>query len=390
MTPLASYSTDHRELVEAAAAAAGLTDPVAFAAGAYATSLLKAAIRGPLVPLNGVLLNDWRRSRHYYPGTQFGVRLYTAEGIRFARCVANVDDNYSGEVYDFYVVSRLDYVRLFRIALLASRERGVGEIPPVMSPEQFDVLRQNSLGYLDRNNLRRIRELGGRPRRGLLLTGPPGNGKTSACRWLRNECLRLGYEHQEVSPDAYQAARRSCNPVQSVKDLFAVNRRGIIFFDDMDIALRDRDTVKETDDQAVFLSALDGIEVNEGVVYVFTTNCPLGLIDPAFKRPGRIDLVLHFELPTAVLRRTLLERWHTEIITGIDLSAAVTETEGFSFAEVDEVKNLLILHYLDSKEWDWDWAMNQFRENRQELAKQQRHVGFAPLPVPATNGNGHH
>ena len=62
----------------------------------------------------------------------------------------------------------------------------------------------------------------------------------------------------------------------------------------MDVALRDRDTVKETDDQAVFLAALDGIEVNEGVVYVFTTNCPLDLIDPAFKRPGRIDLVLHF------------------------------------------------------------------------------------------------
>ena len=71
-----------------------------------------------------------------------------------------------------------------------------------------------------------------------------------------------------------------------MSDLFSVNRRGIIFFDDMDVALRDRNTVRETDDQAVFLSALDGIEVNEGVVYVFTTNCSLDLIDPAFKRPG--------------------------------------------------------------------------------------------------------
>src|SRR5205085_5384578 len=109
--------------------------------------------------------------------------------------------------------------------------------------------------------------------------------------------------YKMVTPDAYRAARNSCSPVAAVKELFAVSRRGVIFFDDMDIALRDRSTVKETDDQAVFLGALDGIGANEGVVYVFTTNCGLDLIDPAFKRPGRIDLVLHFQLPDAALRR---------------------------------------------------------------------------------------
>jgi ATP-dependent 26S proteasome regulatory subunit len=121
-------------------------------------------------------------------------------------------------------------------------------------------------------------------------------------------------------------------------------------------------------------------------VYVFTTNCPLSLIDPAFKRPGRIDLVLHFELPNATLRRDLIARWNAEVRAGIDTETAVTETEGFSFAEVEEVKNLLILHYIDAKEWDWDWAMNQFRENRQELAAKERHVGFAALE-PAANGH---
>jgi SpoVK/Ycf46/Vps4 family AAA+-type ATPase len=263
-------------------------------------------------------------------------------------------------------------------------------LPPVLPDGQLDVLRQNTLGYLDRNNLKRIRDLGGRPKRGLLLTGPPGNGKTSACRWLWEECQRSGYEYQLVSPDAYQAARRSCNPVQAVRELFTVNRSGIIFFDDMDIALRDRTTVKETDDQAVFLSALDGMEVHEGVVYVFTTNCSLDLIDPAFKRPGRIDLVLHFTIPDAKLRRRLMDRWHTDIRAGIDLDAAVEHTDGFSFAEVEELKNLLILRYIDTSAWDWDWATEQFRQNRQELAKVERHVGFAPVEASANgNGDGH-
>jgi len=293
--------------------------------------------------------------------------------------VAGLDGDYSAEAYDFFVVSRADYVRLFRIAKRAIRERSAGETPPAMSIQHLDVLRQNTIGYLDRQNLRWIRELGGRPMRGLLLTGPLGNGKTSASRWLRNECLRLGLEHQEVSPDGYQAARHSCNPVQAVKDLFAVHRRGVIFFDDMDTALRDRNTVKETDDQAVFLSALDGIDVNEGVAYVFTTNCTLQLIDPAFKRPGRIDMVLHFDLPSDELRWELIGRWHADLRDGIDLDTAVEETTGFSFAEVEEVKNLLILHYIDAKEWDWKWALNQFRTNRHELKEKSRDVGSRPV-----------
>lgn len=387
-TPLADYTADHAGIVKAAAEAAGLTDPVAFNPRGYEYSLLGVAVRGPLVPLQGAIVRQWQTgARKYWPTTAFGVRLYTAAGIRFARCVANVHGDYQEEAYDLFVVSRADYIRLFRIAVRAGREDVPSAPPPVLPRDQMDTLRLNTLGYLDRANLKRIKDLGGRARRGLLLTGPPGNGKTSACRWLYEECRRQGLEYTLVSPDAYQAARRSCNPVAAVKELFTVSRRGVIFFDDMDIALRDRNTVKETDDQAVFLSALDGIEVHEGVVYVFTTNCGLDLIDPAFKRPGRIDLVLHFARPSADLRRELIGRWHADIRAGIDVELAVEQTEGFSFAEAEELKNLLILRHLDAGGWDWAWAMEQFRQNRQDLAAEaSRRVGFTEL-APALNGH---
>jgi SpoVK/Ycf46/Vps4 family AAA+-type ATPase len=156
-----------------------------------------------------------------------------------------------------------------------------------------------------------------------------------------------------------------------------IQGRGIVFFDDMDIALRDRDKVHETDDQAVFLGALDGINVNEGAVFVFTTNCDLALIDRAFKRPGRIDLVLSFERPTSVLRLRLMQRWHVDIRQALDLPEAVATTEGFSFAEIEELKNLLIMHYMDAGAWDWDWAREQFDCNRHDLAQQHRRVGFS-------------
>jgi hypothetical protein len=390
MTPLSTYSADHRFLVEAAAKAANLTDPVAFIAGGYVYGLVGNATRGPLVPVDGALVRQWMTRSKFYPATNFGIRLYTLEGIPFARAVAHVNTTFDQNAYDIFVVSRADYVKLFRHVLRVSRQKVPEGLPPVLPDDQLEVLKQNTLGYLDRNNLKRIKNLGGRPKRGLLLTGPPGNGKTSACRWLWEQCRRTGHEYQIVSPDAYQSARRSCNPVQAVRNLFTVNRSGIIFFDDMDVALRDRTTVRETDDQAVFLSALDGIQVNEGVVYVFTTNCSLDLIDPAFKRPGRIDLVLHFTLPDANLRRRLMDRWHEDVRAGIDLESAVQSTAGYSFAEVEELKNLLILRYIDTSAWDWNWAMEQFRQNRTDLAEQHRQVGFAPLGAsPNGNGDGH-
>src|SRR5262249_9537213 len=151
---------------------------------------------------------------------------------------------------------------------------------------------------------------GGRARRGLLLMGAPGNGKTMVCRWIWEECRRRRWEWRLVTPTAYRQARQSCDAESEVKNLFTVERQGIVFFDDMDIALRDRETVRETDDQAVFLGALDGIEVHDGVVFVFTSNCAPELIDRAFKRPGRLDVVLHFDAPTPCLRRQLVERWH--------------------------------------------------------------------------------
>src|SRR5262249_56030418 len=139
--------------------------------------------------------------------------------------------------------------------------------------------------------------------------GGTGSGRARGWRWMWEGWGERGWEYKLVSPDSYRQARAT----DSIEHLFSVERCGIVFFDDMDLALRDRETVHETEDQAVFLSAMDGIAINEGVVFVFTTNCSLGLIDRAFKRPGRLDLVLHFKLPDARLRRQLMERWHEDV-----------------------------------------------------------------------------
>jgi cell division protease FtsH len=371
---LQEYTAEHRYLLDAAARVAGFADPIVVNLADFYAPLLRQARRGPLLPIDGVLVRDWDPdNRHLNPGCQLGLRLYTIDGLRLARVRFAYHDRRHWGGLDFIALDRKDYAHLYRIAWRCRQGAEPPAQAPVLSAEQAEVLWRNTVGYLEPANLRRIRQYGGRAKRGVLLMGPPGNGKTMACRWIWEECRRRRWEWRLVTPDLYRQARSTDNVAQ----LFSVQRRGIVFFDDMDLALRDRETVRETEDQAVFLSALDGIPVNEGVVFVFTSNCAPELIDRAFKRPGRLDVVLHFKAPDAGLRRQLVERWHADILKQVAVETAVASTDGYSFAEIEELKNLLIMRFMEVEAWDWAWALEQFAINRKELRlRPRRRVGF--------------
>lgn len=383
-TPLQRNLEDHRFLLAELERIVGMIDPVAFDPDEFLSPMLKNSVRGRLLPIGDVLVRDWDRdNRTSNLGVSIGARAYRLDGISFVRVEYRHNHDLMCGFADFVAVSRADYQRLYAAAVRCRRTTTENVLPPILLGDQAATLWKNTISYLEEGNLRRIREYGGRPKRGLLLTGPPGNGKTSACRWLWHECRKRNWEWRLVTADAYSAARHGCNPVEAVRELFTVERTGIVFFDDMDQALRNRDTVKETDDQSVFLNALDGIEIREGVAYVFTTNCALDLIDRAFKRPGRIDIVMHFGLPTLDLRRRLFDRWHAEIRDNLSIDEVMADTDGMSFAEMEEVKNLLVLQFVNAAEWDWSWAMEQFAANRHDFATSRR-VGFTFESEPGT------
>jgi hypothetical protein len=373
-SPLQEYTAEHHYLLAAAAREAALADPVVVNLADFYTPLLRRARRGKLLPVDGVLVRDWEPdNRRVSPGCQLGMRLYDLDGVRLVRVRFAYHDRRHWGGLDFLALDRKDYARLYRLAWRCRQEAEPPAPEPVLAAEQAEVLWRNTIGYLEPANLRRIRAYGGRAQRGVLLMGPPGNGKTMACRWIWEECRRRRWEWRLVTPDAYRQARgHGC-----VEQLFGVERRGVVFFDDMDLALRDRETVRETEDQSVFLGALDGITVNEGVVFVFTSNCAPELIDRAFKRPGRLDVVLHFREPDAGLRRRLIERWHADIRRHVGVETAVASTDGYSFAEIEELKNLLIMRFMEAGAWEWGWALEQFAVNREELRlRPPRRLGF--------------
>ena len=293
--------------------------------------------------------------------------------VRFVRVYNQLAGQVKRPAQDFCVVPEEHYVRFYRfLREKVRRDRGTDEPAPIMMEEQ----KSPALGqhrWLPRPRTRRLKEYGVPQKRGVLLTGEPGNGKTMACRWLRNECYKQGLEWRIVRSECYERTRADGD----LTSLFSLDEPGVILFDDFDLGVRNREEYGATAHHSTFLGELDGVDAHDGVVFMFTTNAALADLDPAFLRPGRIDHVAHFPRPTAELRRrAMLEHWHGDIRQALDVEMMVAATDGLSFAELAEIKKLLVLQFLDSGIWDWDWAWKTFHADARQVKPGRPLIGF--------------
>jgi hypothetical protein len=297
------------------------------------------------------------------------------EPIRLVRVVAPRHRNSPHVFYTFWAVPVDQYLRLYRFLRRAMR-RQQAHAPPILREVDQQRLWDNTIGFL-RHGCQRWNEFGVPAKRGVLLLGEPGNGKTMACRWLRAECNQFGLEWHNVSSEEYDQARNR----GQAHELFELSRPGIVFLDDVDMAMRDREGDATTSDHSTFLGGLDGIDTHLGVVYLFTSNARLEQLDPAFRRPGRIDVIMQFPRPDSLLRRRLIDEcWHAELRASLEIDQVVAATEGLSFAEMEEVKKLLVMHYFDTGRFNWPWAWNSYCAGRGNSVR--RRIGFAaPLPT---------
>jgi chaperone BCS1 len=147
------------------------------------------------------------------------------------------------------------------------------------------------------------RQVGVPYRRGYLLYGPPGNGKTSVVKALAGE---LGLSIYLLMLNDVHLTDGSVN------DLLArVPERSIVLLEDIDCALARRRQAGGKESGLTFsglLNALDGVASSEGRIIVMTTN-HLDKLDPALIRPGRADVKLWFGNATADQAQRLFERF---------------------------------------------------------------------------------
>lgn len=230
-------------------------------------------------------------------------------------------------------------------------------VPPILPQETIDRVLDNSVGFS------KLKSKDLKMTRGILMYGPPGNGKTSLTRYVKHLFDKKGKTvfHASSIPDLARKRHGVSNP-------FYLESGGLIIVDDVDINVFNR---KQAGAAACeLLAQLDSIEKSsKPTVIIFSTNEKTADIDPAFLRPGRIDVKISIDLPDEVLRKRFIESWKEEIQEHVNVDDAVAKTEEWSFAEIEEIKQQIGMKLLLKQEPTIDWELVR-------AIKKERKVGF--------------
>ena len=181
-----------------------------------------------------------------------------------------------------------------------------------------------------------LRDSGRHLKRGVLLYGPPGSGKTLTVRYLLSQ-----------TPDitAVVLDGASIQFVTQAAELARAMQPAIVVLEDVDLIATDRSfSMGPQPLLFAMLDALDGLDGDADVAFVLTTNRVEVLEHALVDRPGRIDLAVEIPRPDAEARHRLF----TLYADGIRLSAeaiatAAARAEGATGAFAKEVMRRTVL-----------------------------------------------
>jgi AAA+ superfamily predicted ATPase len=161
-------------------------------------------------------------------------------------------------------------------------------------------------------------------RRGYLLYGPQGSGKSSVVHQVVHRIIAA--EHVAVFCEHPGFLTRAMEVFRKIEP----DRPVVCLFEDIDAII-------ETHGDSELLQWLDGSHQINKVINIATTNYPERLDRRIVSRPRRFDRIIKIEAPTATIRETYLSRKLPDLTANGQMAHWVTMTEGLSFAALAEL-----------------------------------------------------
>lgn len=206
------------------------------------------------------------------------------------------------------------------------------------------ALKRNLVTVLE--NRQRYADFGVTSKRGLILSGEPGSGKTTVGKILCHTMPEWSFLW--VGPGdlgRISDLKKFCEVAKAIAPT-------ILFLEDLDMHFQSRDTNAFNSMLGELMNQLDGIEDVSDIVIVGTTNRPGELEAALAKRPGRFDQVIKFEKPDASVRRRMLERFSQgKLKPDVDWEKVLLNTDGLTGAQLKEVLNQGFLRILDQADF---------------------------------------
>ena len=165
-------------------------------------------------------------------------------------------------------------------------------------------------------------ERGESHKRGFMLWGPPGGGKTSTVSFIMNDFIKSGGVVFDFNN----------NLIDGIRQFRAVepDRRIMIIMEDLDAYLHD-----SYNEQAI-LDMLDGSVKHSNTILIATTNYPERLPDRIINRPSRFDRVEFIGNPNARDRKIYLKQ-KSKTLPAKEINKWVKDTKGWTLAHLKEL-----------------------------------------------------